>query len=95
VLATLESHADSVLGCAVSPDGQFVVSASADKALKVWELTTGRELTTLEGHADWVNACAVTPDGQRVVSASEDRTLRVWDLATGARSPRWKAMPTG
>jgi hypothetical protein len=68
-LATLEGHADMVRACAVTPDGQRVVSASRDKMLKVWDLETGRALATLKGHADRVSACAVTPDGQRVVSA--------------------------
>ena len=67
----------------MTPDGRRVVSASADKTLKVWDLETGRELATLEGHAACVTACAVTPDGRRVVSASGDETLKVWDLETG------------
>jgi hypothetical protein len=66
----------------VTPDGRRVVSASADRTLKVWDLETGRPLATLEGHAYGVNACAVTPDGRQVVSASQDRTLKVWDLET-------------
>jgi hypothetical protein len=67
----------------VTPDGQRVVSASADGSLKVWDLARGRAEATLEGHASGVNACAVMPDGQRVVSASDDRTLKMWDLQTG------------
>ncbi len=80
---TFEGHGDSVRGCAVTPDGRRVVSASADGTLKVWDLETGQEVATLEGHGAWVNGCAVTPDGRRVVSASWDRTLKVWDLETG------------
>ena len=59
---------------AVTPDGQRAVSASDDKTLKVWEVSSGRELRTLNGHSGWVNAVAVTPDGQRAVTASEDHT---------------------
>ncbi|MFY0572661.1 SIR2 family protein [Archangium lansingense] len=80
---TLEGHGDSVSGCAVTPDGRRVVSASRDNTLKVWELETGREVSTLEGHGDSVSGCAVTPDGRRVVSASWDNTLKVWELETG------------
>ncbi|WP_437581085.1 TIR domain-containing protein [Sorangium sp. So ce887] len=80
---TLHGHSDSVNACAISPDGQRIVSASDDRTLKVWDLATGQLLSTLEGHSDSVNACAISPDGQRIVSASDDRTLKVWDLATG------------
>jgi WD40 repeat protein/nucleoside phosphorylase len=76
-------HARVVTACAVTPEGQRVVSASYDKTLKVWDLETGALLATLE-HAGGVTACEVTPDGRRVVSASGDRTLKVWDLETGA-----------
>ncbi|WP_437321244.1 TIR domain-containing protein [Sorangium sp. So ce385] len=80
---TLHGHSARVNACAVSPDGQRIVSASYDSTLKVWDLATGRLLSTLEGHSDRVNACAVSPDGQRIVSASSGRTLKVWELATG------------
>ncbi|HEX8702299.1 MAG TPA: AAA family ATPase, partial [Myxococcaceae bacterium] len=80
---TFEGHASSVAGCALTPDGRRVVSASRDRTLKLWDLETGKELATLEGHGDAVSGCAVTPDRRHVVSASRDRTLKVWDLETG------------
>jgi len=83
LLRTLEGHSSFVSGVAVTPDGKFAVSASADKTLKVWDLDSGRALRTLKGHSDDVTGVAVTPDGRRAVSASEDRTLKVWDLDTG------------
>jgi len=68
---------------AVTADGKFVVSASADKTLKVWDLQTGRIVLTIEGHSDRVEDVAVTSDGKRAISASWDKTLKVWDLETG------------
>ncbi|HEX2688280.1 MAG TPA: AAA family ATPase [Kofleriaceae bacterium] len=79
----LVGHTDLVSACAVTPDGRYVVSASNDRTLRVWELGSGRAVATLEGHTDWVSACAVTQDGRHVVSASADQTLKVWELASG------------
>lgn len=79
----LVGHGDRILACAVTHDGRRVVSASADRTLKIWDLDSGRPLATLVGHASEVNACAVTPDSRRVVSASTDRTLKLWDVETG------------
>jgi WD40 repeat protein len=80
-LATLQGHADKVLGCVVTPDGRRVVSASLDHTLKIWDLKWGLPLlATLQGHANWVLSCAVTPDGRHLVSASLDNTLKVWDI---------------
>jgi WD40 repeat protein/nucleoside phosphorylase len=80
LVRTLVGHAFMVAGCAVSPDGLRVVSASDDRTLKVWDLDSGRELASLRGHTNSVSSCVVTPDGRRVVSASRDHTLKVWDL---------------
>ena len=49
-----------VNGCAVSPDGSYIVSASSDRTLKVWDALTGTERLTFSGHTDSVNGCAVT-----------------------------------
>ncbi len=83
LIRTLSGHSAEVLGCAISPNGQFIVSASADRTLKVWEVATGQELRTLSGHSDKVLGCAISPNGQFIVSASADRTLKVWEVETG------------
>jgi WD40 repeat protein len=83
LLGTLEGHTGPVLDCAVSPDVSFVVSASADKTLRLWDAATGEQLQSLLGHAGPVNGCGVAPDGSFVVSASGDGNLKLWDPAGG------------
>ncbi|MGH9754228.1 MAG: NB-ARC domain-containing protein [Blastocatellia bacterium] len=46
LIRTLEGHAYSVRGCAFSPDGKLIVSASSDRTLKVWDAQTGQTLAT-------------------------------------------------
>ena len=84
LVRTLQGHTDWVNSCAVSPDGAWIVSASNDKTLKVWDAQSGTECLTLKGHTHWVHSCAVSPDGTWIVSASSDNTLKVWDAHTGA-----------
>ena len=71
-------------GCAVSPDGKFIVSASADHTLKVWDAGTGKERWTLQGHSDEVRRCAVSSEGNFIVSASNERLIMLW-TGTGQR----------
>jgi NB-ARC domain/WD domain, G-beta repeat len=68
LIRTLRGHTDRVHGCAISPAGDSIVSASFDRTLKVWDAHTGACLSTL-----YVNgrlyACTFHPDGEHLVAA--------------------------
>ncbi|MBI5242700.1 MAG: protein kinase [Elusimicrobia bacterium] len=83
VQRTLRGHSGPVSSVAISPDERHILSASADKTMRLWNLATGQCLCVFEGHAGPVSSAAVSPDGRHGLSAGEDKTLRLWDLATG------------
>jgi dipeptidyl aminopeptidase/acylaminoacyl peptidase len=85
LLSTIQGHRDTILAIAFSPDGKTIASASYDRLVKLWDLTTGKQLRSLKEHTDAVYAIAFMPDGKRLVSAAGDRTLKVWDVAEGKR----------
>ncbi|MGO9544231.1 MAG: hypothetical protein ACLPPF_05495 [Rhodomicrobium sp.] len=77
-------HTQAVTSAAFSPDGRFVLSASFDKTLKLWDVATGKELRSFTGHVDAVDSVAFSPDGRFALSgSSDDNTLKLWDVATG------------
>ena len=47
----LKGHTNWVWGCAVDPQGQWIVSASEDKTLRVWDAETGALLRIMEGRS--------------------------------------------
>ena len=61
--------------------GQIIYS---DRAVRVWDSATGREVAVLKGHTNRVVTAHFSADGKRIVTASWDKTARVWDAATGA-----------
>lgn len=65
---------------APDPQNRWLLSASADKTVKVWDLDRYDLIASLEGHSNSVQALAITGDGRFAISASEDRTLKLWDL---------------
>ncbi len=77
---TLIGHRRAVSSVAITADGHYAVSGSADNTLRVWDLKTGQCLKTLQGHTEGVTSVSITPDGRSAVSASYDNTVRLWDL---------------
>lgn len=65
---------------ALSNDGKYLVSASYDKTVRVWDVATNKELKKLEGHTDGVQGACFTPDARFVFSASWDKSVRKWRL---------------
>jgi WD40 repeat protein len=83
VRGDFSDETESAGGCAISPDGAWIVSTCADGTLGIWDAATGTRQATLRGHAGPVNACAVSADARYIASGGDDRTLRIWDAATG------------
>ncbi len=62
----------------------MVLGAGTDRAVRLWDATTGRMRHTLTGHAEKVVSAKFCPwNYARAVSCSHDRTIKVWDLERG------------
>ncbi len=76
-------HEALVLSASFSADGSKVVTASLDKAARIWDATTGKPLGEPLRHHDRVWSASFSADGTKVVTASDDKTARIWDATTG------------
>ncbi|EGC40965.1 conserved hypothetical protein [Histoplasma capsulatum var. duboisii H88] len=50
--STLEGHVDYVISIAFSPDGEYIVSTSLDKSIRLWEVKKGRSKILFSGKSD-------------------------------------------
>jgi WD40 repeat protein len=86
----LRGHSGPVLDLAWSPDDDLLVTASADRSLKVWSPADGKLLRSFSHHTEVVNAVIFRPRGSspdaapvQCASASDDATVRIWQPKIG------------
>jgi hypothetical protein len=82
-IRSFTGHQNAVNEVSFSPDGKRLVSASWDRTVRLWDVTTGKCIKVLKGHLTNVNAVSFGPDGNTIVSASDDGMVRVCDGNSG------------
>ncbi len=60
--------------------GDYLLSCSRDKNIRLWEISTGHCKRTYKGHEGWVRKLAISADGKTFVSCSDDQTAIVWNI---------------
>jgi WD40 repeat protein len=79
---TLEGHTDAVHAIVFSPNGQFLVSASENRSIRVWDVLTGICRSTMVGHTDRIWSLGFSSDGSLLATGSSDKTTRLWNTCT-------------
>lgn len=75
---------DKGVSCVVfSPDGGTVATASDDKTIRTWDVSTGRCVRVFRGHTHFVLSCDISCRGNMLVSGSLDETVRIWEVRSG------------
>ena len=98
-------HIAPIYNIGVDRAGRFLVTASPDKTVRVWEIETGRLLRVLRVPIDRVEAASsatsISPDGKLILvggQLSDDREqfcVYVFDLESGQLIHRLTGLPGG
>lgn len=83
-------HYAAIKAVAFTPDGKYLLTGSRDKSIKLWDVTSGRELRSYLGHSATINDIDVSDDGKHFVSSSADMTAILWEISTGKLIKRFK-----
>ena len=59
-------HTSTIFSASFSPDGKYIVSASADNTAKIWDATSCKLLRILTGHTNWVHSASFSADGKYI-----------------------------
>jgi len=76
----LQGHSHFIQDMALSSDGQYAITASWDKTLRLWDLNRGVSTTTFIGHNKDVMSVSLSPDNRQIVSGSRDKSIKVWNI---------------
>lgn len=91
LLPEMYGHRGTVVGVAVSHDR--IVSAGADRTVRVWNARTGRQVADIDTGSQ-VFGLAVDPAGRFIASAGADGVVRLWDFDTHRLTREFK-VPNG
>ena len=67
----MTGHIGSVHSLLFNHEGTCLISAGADRLIRLWDTSDGRLIRTLEQHSRPVHALALSPDGSQLASAGE------------------------
>lgn len=80
---TLEGHTSGVLALAVTQNDRYLLSASQDKTLRLWNPHTGVHVKTYSGpHNYEVNDVIIGADNAKFISCGGDQQFFQWDVTT-------------
>lgn len=78
-LKSLHGHGHFVSDVVMSSDGQYALSGSWDKTLRLWDLNTGRTTRQFVSHTKDVLSVAFSADNRQIVSGSRDKKIKLWN----------------
>ncbi len=74
----------TVSALAFSPDGRILATGDSNRAVKLWDVTSHKQLNTLNGHTESISVLAFSVDGKTLASGGLDNSITLWSVDTGS-----------
>ncbi|TFK73487.1 coatomer subunit alpha-2 [Pluteus cervinus] len=94
-LFTLHGHLDYLRTVQFHHEMPWIISASDDQTIRIWNSTSRQCIAILTGHSHYVMSAQFHPKDDLVVSASMDQTVRVWDISGLRKGSPNQSGPSG
>lgn len=86
-------HGDEIFKVVADPKQTTLATSSADKSVRLWNMSTLAAGKTLSGLTDYVYAVAFSPEGDLLAGGGYDGEVRVWKVSDGSVVKGWNASP--
>lgn len=75
----LKGHSHFINDLQLSQDSRYVLSASWDATLRLWDIKKGVTLRRFVSHTRDVLSVAFSPDNRQIASGGRDKSLKIWN----------------
>ena len=79
---SLTGHNHFISDLALTNDNNYLLSASWDKTMRLWDLRNGKTAHrfTEDGHTKEVLSCTISSCGRYILSSGADRDIKLWNI---------------
>lgn len=77
-----KTHTGYICSICYSPDGKYIISASMDRLVCLWNAQNGSLVKTFRGANNALRNCSMSSDGNYILATGENTTY-IWNVQTG------------
>lgn len=78
-------HNHFVSDVCLSLDGNYAISSSWDKTLRLWNLKTGQTVRQFIGHKKEIFTVCFSQDNRQIISSGADKEIKLWNTLADCR----------
>ncbi|EDZ62550.1 WD-40 repeat protein containing caspase catalyti c domain [Sulfurimonas gotlandica GD1] len=79
-------HTNSITSITTNSDGRYLISASDDMTIKLWDIKSGKIIDSFivdtKKDSSSIDTLKVSSDDKYLVSVSSDKNIKLWDIKT-------------
>ena len=84
-------HSMKITASAISPNGRLLITGSNDRIIKLWEVSTGREIQTISSATHFPTAFVFSSDSRYFYVGFHNGSVSKWDTISGKEV--WSFLP--
>jgi WD40 repeat protein len=78
-----KSHTSNVWSVKFTSDNRYIISASDDHKIKIWDIDKEQLVKSLEGHQSWISSIDIAREDRLLASGGGDLKVKLWNFETG------------